>query len=185
MKEFLSLVVSNLKNFTQVSLSHTETLKVQNSVMDSLKLENLNHLRDKYEGVAFIENFKLQIYGVIALEKLLNIELIDWSKTNPKRYNPTIKIKNKLYDVIMSEYGELPVIKKTSKRGALLTIKKNDKDIWICGFADTNILNNNQNDKYLKIQMRKDIENLTCFTGFDRLRSFKNLQELISVIENK
>jgi hypothetical protein len=182
MKEFIVKVLHKRDSFKYETLSYKNILKVQQVVLESLKLSNVNELRDKFEGVAFIDRFSLKIYGIIAIENLLRLELIDWPKVDPKNFEPIIKINDQKISVIMSEYGEFPTIDKISDKPAIIAIKKDKKDIWICGFADVDTLNNNQDESMLKGSMTKNIDSKTIFVGFEFLKSFSTLQELEKMI---
>ncbi|MFE3867553.1 hypothetical protein ACFX5E_05625 [Flavobacterium sp. LS2P90] len=178
MKNFILKVLSNRDSFQYETVSYKGTIKIQQAVLSSLKLNNINELRDLYEGVAFIDKFSLKILSILALETFLKLELIDWSIVNPKTYSPSIFISGKRVNVIMSEYGEFPVIDKMNDEPAIITIKKGTKDVWICGFADVTTLNSHQNDDFLKGSMTKNIDSKTTFIGFEHLKSFKNIEEL-------
>ena len=182
MKDFILKVLSNRDNFLYESLTYKDLLKIQDCVMNALGLKNLNELRDKFEGVAFIDRFSLKISGVMALEKKLKKELIDWEKVNPKNYIPKIVVSGKEIDVVMSEYGEFPVIEKSNKRPAIITVRKDKKDIWICGFADAKTLNENQDIKFLKGEMMKGLDTKTTFVGFNALKPFKTIEELEALV---
>ena len=178
MKNFIANVLSHRESFQYETVSYSGTLKIQKAVLKSLKLNNINELRDRFEGVAFIEKFSLKILSILALETFLKLDLIDWETIDPKNFFPTIDISGKNINVIMSEYGELPIIDKNNDLPAIITIKKGTKDVWICGFANVTTLNSYQKDEFLKGSMTKDFDTKTTFVGFDHLITFKNLEEL-------
>ena len=185
MRDFISKVLSNRDSFLYETLTYQELIKIQDCVLASFGFTNLNELRDRFDGVAFIDKFSLKISGVMALEKKLKIEIIDWEKINPKNYTPKINIAGKKVDVIMSEYGDFPVIEKINKRPAIIIIKKDQKDIWICGYADVKILNENQNVKFLKGEMMKDYDSKTTFIGYNKLKPFQNFEDLVNLVKQK
>ena len=182
MKDFINKVLSNRENFLNESLTHRDTIKVQECVMKALKLDNLNQLRDKFEGLDFIERFSVKIFGVIALEKIIKMNLIDWDNIDPKNYVPRVNLFGKDIDIIMSNYGEFPVIEKQSKFPAILTVKNTHKSVWICGFADVDTLNKNQEDKFLKGEMTKGLESKTAFIGYNELKSFYTFDDLKALV---
>ena len=182
MKNFILKVLSNRDNFLYESLNYNDLLKIQDSVLNSLGFKNLNELRDRYEGVAFINRFSLKISGVMALEKKLKKPMIDWDKVNPKNYIPKIVVSGKEINVVMCKYGEFPVIEKVNTSPAIITVRKDKKDIWICGFADVKTLNENQDLKFLKGEMMKGLETKTTFVGFDALKPFTTYEELETLV---
>lgn len=183
MRDFILKVLSNRDKFLYESLTYKDLKKIQECVMDSLELNNLNELRDRYDGVAFIEKFSLKIFGIMALEKQLKIELIDWEKISPKDYVPKLTISGKKVNVIMSEYGEFPVIEKVNKKPAIIVIKKDRKDIWICGYADVKTLNEHQDISFLKGEMMKDFDSKTTFVGYNKLKPFKTYEDLENLVK--
>lgn len=115
MKEYVSYVLSNRDKFTNVQIARTDIVRIQQVVLNTLNLKNINELRDMYEGMAFYNNFLKRIKGLIALEKVLEKKLIDWDNINAKTF-VTSEIKlDKVYDLIVGNNLELPIIQKKIK----------------------------------------------------------------------
>lgn len=182
MKDFILKVLNNREFFQYITLSYRDLNNIQKVVLQCLNLNNINDLRDKHEGVAFIEKFSLRVFGVIAIQNLLKLELIDLYKINPKTYQPNITLLNQEINVIMSEYGEFPIIDKLNDKPAIITIKKGTKEVWICGYADIDTLNSYQDDTLIKGSMTKNIDSKTVFIGFEYLKPFKSLEDLKKLI---
>lgn len=182
MKNFIINVLSKRDNFRYISLAHNEVKNVQKAVLDSLNLSNVNELRDRFEGVAFNEKFSLKVLGILALENFLKIELIDIPSIDPKTFEPSILIGDQKVNIIMSDYGELPIIDKINDTPAIVTIRKGDREVWICGFADVATLNKYQNDSLIKGTMIKNIFSKTVFVGFDNLKQFESVSDLKNIL---
>lgn len=69
MREFAAEVLTNRERFVEVKLTYAEINRIQITVLNALNLKNLNELRDKFEGIAFYEEFSREIFGAIAIEK--------------------------------------------------------------------------------------------------------------------
>ncbi|RZK26966.1 MAG: hypothetical protein EOO43_01195 [Flavobacterium sp.] len=181
MRDFILQVLPNRNKFLNEKLSYLDLKRIEDLVLKSLNINNINELRDKFEGVAFIENFTLKISGLIALEKQLKVPLISWETVNPLNFEPKLYLLNQQIEIITSEYGSFPIINKDSKIPVIICIKKDKKDIWICGFADLATLNSHTNEKYLSGAVMRE-NNKTAFVGFNKLNTFSSLEELKTLL---
>ena len=182
MKDFIRLVLSQNRNFKNLSLNYSDIDKVEQIVISALNLNNVKDLRDRFEGLDFFNKFSLKVFGVIALEKTLKTKFINWDKINPKDYKATININGKTIIVITCNYGDFPLIDKAYKKPIIFCFKRDKKDIWICGVATKDILDNNQNDSLVKGTVTRNLTNKTTFVGFDKLKMFHDLKELEKII---
>lgn len=182
MKKFIEWVLPFRDEFIKVKIHYYDKNKIQKAVLKSFKLQNLYELRDMYEGAAFYDNFSRKILGALALEKLLKIKLVGWKEIKPKKYKADMSNTGLDIDIITCEYGEFPAINKNVKRPAVIAIKKDERNIWICGLADIDTLRKYQNDNFSKELIQRGTK--TVFTGFKQLISFKNLDELKNHLKN-
>ena len=180
MREFLSDVVSNISDYGIIQLNHRTKLRTEEIVLDSLGLSNLNQMRDRYEGVAFHDSFNRKIMALCALEQYMDIEPSDWNHINPKDFQPNLEYLSVGIDVIVSDYGQYPVINKKIERPAVVMIQKDNKTMWVCGFASKEVLKKFQDPKKFEGEMNKS--KMTAFNGFDRLTPFKDLNDLKELI---
>lgn len=177
MQDYINHILKNNSKFKVVNLNYSDNKNITNTVLETLKLTNINQLRDKYEGVSFYENFTNKISGVIAIEKLLNVEIIDWKNVSAKNYIPKINIDNKEVDIITASDRDFPVINIVNDKPAIICLRPQEKFIWVCGFADKHTLNEFQNDKLIKGYISSK-SNETAFIGFDKLKAFDSMEEL-------
>ena len=63
--------------------------------MNHLGLTNLNQMRDRYEGQAFFEKTMKNIGGLLALQRFLKTDLIDFNKVNLTDFQPFTEIDGK------------------------------------------------------------------------------------------
>lgn len=164
MREFINEVLAYRNNFTAIKLGYTDQVKIREAVFEALKVKSMFELRDKFEGEAFFESFSKKIYGVMAVEKCLNIDVINWEQINPKTYIPEIEINGTLYNVLTCGNGNLPLIERINKRPAIITVAMSDEYINICGVASIDILNKYQNDKLAGGLLSRGDK--TAFVGF-------------------
>src|SRR5690606_31095972 len=114
------------------------------SAMSHLGLTNLNQMRDRYEGQAFFEKTMKNIGGLMALQKHLNIELIDSDKVNLADFQPYIKLDGKKVNINVFDFGTLPLIKmKDIKNPVFFIIQKDNLTFLLCGLATKEVVKNN------------------------------------------
>lgn len=167
MKEFINEVLFYRDNFISIKLGYNDKVKIREAAFVALNVKNMFELIDKLEGSAFLENFSKKINGIIAIEKHLNLKIINWKEINPKNFQPKVKLKGVLYDVINCGNGNLPLIEKNNKRPAIITVAMSEDQIMICGVASVDILNKYQNDKLVGGLLNG--RNRTAFVGFKYL----------------
>lgn len=184
MKEFVQFVLSNINKFTHVRLTSRNEINIQNVVLKTLKLKDMGELRDKFEGVAFYNKFSRKILGMLAVEKLLKIKLVDYSKLSPKNFEAKMLVDEKEIEIVTFDNGKFPVINKLNCEPAIIVFKKDSKNLYICGYADKNTLNKYQNDKLFNGNIVGSEKEKSAFTGFDFLKEFRTLDELKMLINN-
>lgn len=182
MKEFIKIVLPHLSKFYNVQIGYGDKKNIQESVLNSFGLENLKSLRDKFEGVLFLDRFTNKVLGVIGIRKYLKLEPIDWNSINPRGYEPNITFENKTINIITVKYGEFPVIKRVNDEPAIIIINREDKDALICGFASIKLLNSRNSIAKLKNTATKNLETNVNFLAFGNLKQFKNQEELRTIL---
>lgn len=95
MKLFFKYIGENLRLYPQVRFTKNDEILIRNSAVSHLGLTNLNQLRDRYEGQAFFEKTMKNIGGLMALQKHIKTDLIDFSKADLTDFQPYIKLKGK------------------------------------------------------------------------------------------
>jgi hypothetical protein len=183
MKEFIKIVLPNFSKFTNISITYGDKKNIQDAVMQSFGLSNLKLLRDKYEGVLFLGLFTNKIIGEIAVRKILKLDSLNWDKIKPRGYNPKVNFNGVEIKITTVKYGELPVIDKMNKEATIFVLNREDKEAFICGFADVNTLNSDENIVKLKNRATKSSETKVNFTAFDKLKQFTNQEELLNILK--
>lgn len=95
----------------RTSIPNTFITKIQNLVVKQLGLKDLNQLRDRYDGQAFMDSVILKIAGLFVLEKHLNIALLQDNDIFDENIDLNIIFyKNKKLRLITFFTGCLPLI---------------------------------------------------------------------------
>lgn len=185
MNDFLKYVIPFKQKFISVKVTSLFTEKVKETVLNQLSLKNLNHLRDKFEGVAFYEKVLNFLFGLSVLENHLLCSIIDWRNVKKKKLQSNLALLNLNVDVITFRMGELPILEKHSDRPVIFVLRRNEKSGWICGLASVETLNTAENQQVITtVGVNKlrvyftNFNKLEVFSGLDELKSFLNAQEL-------
>jgi hypothetical protein len=181
MKDFITHIVSNRANFVNVDLNYKDINELEGSVLKSLGLESTFQLNDRYDGVSFFKKFSRKVSGVIVLEKLLGIEILNWQKINPANYKPIIIFEGKKIEVVTFDIKTFPKIPMINKIPKLFIMQSDKRKFSVCGFANTEILNKYQDINLMNDYLAKD---LTAFFGFRYLIKFTNTADLKVLIDS-
>lgn len=178
MREFVKEVLPYSNNFICTDIPTREISRFKNIALNSLGLQNINQLRDKYEGSAFLQSFMIKVLPIIALEKHFKIELQDWDKLNPKNFVPMIYYKGTKVKIYSSQFGRIPLIDIENNISAIISmVREDNRVVWICGVASRSTLNGNQRlDIVDGSPLKKD---KSFFSGFDKLKQFSSIDDLI------
>lgn len=177
MGSFLTIVGPYIIGFKRINIRTSYESKIQQRVLDILKLKDMGQLRDKYEGERYYTLLFEQIIGIIAVEQFLNIKIIDIENIKTD-FDPTLTLWGVKIDIIISRFGEFPIIDSNPKRPSLVLLNKDDKTVYICGFASVEILSNHQ-------RVNKSIvsnKGKSYFIGFNHLSSFNTQEELKNLL---
>lgn len=170
MKLFLKYIGEHLRLYPQVKLSKNDQILIQNAVMSHLGLTNLNQLRDRYEGQAFLDKTTKNIGGSMAVRKHLNIEPLDLNITKLNDFQPSIQLNGQKVLVNVFKFGELPLVSVNEmKYPTLFILQKDTLTFLICGLASKKVIKNSLIESTM-VKSRTD--KFMEFTGFDFLEKF-------------
>ena len=171
MKLFFKYIGENLRLYPQVRFTKTDEVLIRNSAMNHLGLTNLNQMRDRYEGQAFFEKTMKNIGGLMALQKHLNLELIDSDKVNLGDFQPYIKLDGKKVNINVFDFGSLPLIKiKDIKNPVFFIIQKDSLTFLLCGLATKDVIKKNLIESSV---VQSSTDKYMDFTGFKFLEQIK------------
>jgi hypothetical protein len=143
MRVFMANVFPHKENFISIRIGKMEQIKIQNLALRLLRLKDLNQLRDRFEGVRFYSQFSRKVRGLIALEKVLGVKIMNWDILNVKALNRAYPIGNKLFMIETTEYGTWPIIIPKEFENIILTISKGEDTIWVVGSASFDSIRDN------------------------------------------
>jgi len=171
MKNFFKYIGENLRFYKQIKFTKNDEVLIRNSTINHLGLKNLNQLRDRYDGQYFFEKTIKNIGGLMALQKLLKIKLIDLNKLNLADFQPSIEIKGEKIDIIVFDFGTLPLLKvKDIKNPIYFIIQKDTLTFLLCGYATKDIIKENLIELGI---VKSNKEKYMNFTGFKFLKELK------------
>jgi hypothetical protein len=182
MNHFVDNVLKYKTLFHVVDVPYRDIHLIQNKVLKELKLKDLNELRDRFEGEQFYNNRLSKCLPIVSLEKLLKIKLFDWEKSELKDIQSNIIISDTKISLNLSLYGGTPEIDKDTDLPAIFFILNNRKEVWICGFASNGTIKKHQG-KQRTIGIGSKSKEVVEFTGFNHLKKFDSLEELLLIIK--
>lgn len=148
MHDFVKYVLPHNSSFVQYKLSRADESKIINRTIESLGLIDLNQLRDRFEGVAFLENTMKRVVPLLILSKLLKLELISLSTFQPKKLTNKISISQFEFEVKVFDYGTIPKFKILNTLPQLLFMRRDPYSYLFCGIATTKLLNKETEKKF-------------------------------------
>lgn len=171
MKLFFKYIGELLRLYPQVRFSKTDEILIRNSAMNHLGLTNLNQMRDRYEGQAFFDKTMKNIGGLMALQKHLNVEIIDSDKVNLGDFQPYIKLEGKKVDINVFDFGTLPLININDiKNPVFFIIQKDSLTFLLCGLASKEVVKNNLAETSV---VQSSTEIFMDFIGFKHLEKIQ------------
>jgi len=167
MKEFFKYVGEFLRTYPQVRINRTEEIWIRDEVMKHLGLTNINQMRDRYEGQAFFDKTLMNFGGLITLQKHLKLPITDVTKIDLGGFQPKLEINNKVIDVLVFEFGTLPLIDINQiKNTTFFVIQKDRVTFNLCGYTEIDTIKNN----LISTSIEKSSQaNNMSFIGFKEL----------------
>lgn len=109
LKELPDLIPQSVK----YKIERSQHARLQKIVLNQMGLTNLNHLRDRFEGQAYLDRFLMRAFAELALDRLFNdkgsyLEL----KEEDMNYKPVFKIGSRTVEVAFSRVDSYPLIPK-------------------------------------------------------------------------
>lgn len=171
MKLFFKYMGEHLRLYPQVRFTKNDEILIRNSAMNHLGLTNINQMRDRHEGQAFFEKIMKNVGGLMALQKHLNIELINLDKVNLSNFRPYIKLNGKKILVNVFDFGTLPLTKLNEiNNPSFFIIQKDNLTFLLCGLASKEVIKNNLIETSI---VKSSSDEYMEFTGFKFLEQIK------------
>ncbi len=174
-------IKEHIHNFRKLNLYSRDTLLIQKKTIQLLKLNDLNELRDKYEGVAYLNKLSLKLYSVIALERYLGINILNIEDLNHGNIELNIIDDDIKISVIPFNFLEIPVIKRYECDPCIMTVFRESRNLYLCGYVSKKDLTDKKNLRKSDSPVWKDRYE---YIGFDKLKMFDNLFQLKELYKN-
>ncbi|MEO9481015.1 MAG: hypothetical protein ABJO28_17175 [Maribacter dokdonensis] len=172
-KQFLKYTGEFLRNYPQIRLTSAEEISVRDSVIQSLGLNNIGQVRDRYEGQAFWDKTLKNYGGLLICQKHLKLEILKIQEIDIKDFKPVLKVNDISYEILVFDFGTLPLIEPKEIKNPIIFIIQKDKSTFsICGFADEDTVSNNLIDA---VEETVNTKNLKNFIGFKKLKPINDI----------
>lgn len=168
-------------NFKLITIPKYKLLMAENYARAVIRQKE-KEPHHKIDSGRTYQRFLTGVLGEIAVEEVLNCDIVDWSIGNSDIYNVAdlgcIGIDIGVKTV---EYGNFPVIHKSIKRPEIINLKISNKEILICGVATIGNMLQYRNDCLIKSPALLRRGTKTGFYGFKELIPFDNIVELKTI----
>lgn len=161
---------TSLNNIVKIDYATVEWLK--KIALKNLGLENINQLRDRFEGQLFLDNFLKRSFLEVAFEKYVGIKFIDkLKKETHKNYIPSFISNDKIFSLFSYTKGQYPKISTKEFDFAIFgLVNLEARHVEIIGF-----LPKQEVVKYIQS------ESLSPLTSKDYLGMFKTFDKTIPI----
>jgi hypothetical protein len=158
----------------RVKIEYTKYEWLKNLALKNLGINNINQLRDRFEGQVYFNNFLVRSYGEIALERFLGLSIIDLGRKESQRnYVPIIKVNSKTLNIIAFTFGENPkILKGDFDIAVFIMVNLENRTCDILGFLH-----------YDKLVQFVDSKLLSPLDETRYLGVFKTFEELLPINE--
>ncbi|MCT4139363.1 hypothetical protein HZP65_01255 [Elizabethkingia anophelis] len=177
MKEFVELLLKYKMNFDIIDIPYKDIHLIQKKVLSKLKLNNLNELRDRFEGMDFYERTLQRCLPILALEKKIKRQIIDWVNVDIDDIKQVIDIDGRMVSTNIVKYGHLPLFDIDNSLPTIFFVHNDKKEVWICGFASSDTLQKFKG-KEKKVGIGSMAKYQAEFIGFSHLLRINSYEEL-------
>ncbi|MDO1502130.1 hypothetical protein Q2T40_18495 [Winogradskyella maritima] len=172
MKLFLRHLGESLRSYPQIRFTKNDEILIRDSAISHLGHDNLNQLRDRFEGQAFFEKTMRNIGGLMALQKHLKVSPFDFNNANLKDFLPYIKVDGQRIDINVFEFGQLPMVKvKEVNNPIYFIIQKDSLTFLLCGYAPKTVVNEHLVETLVETS---STDELMEFVGFQHLQQIED-----------
>lgn len=122
----------------KIKIDYATDIRLKKIVLNHLGISNLNKLRDRFEGQSYLNGFLMKAYSEIALERFLELQLIDKTlRETKKNYTPEIYyngLKLRIISFTIDDYPRIP--NNEFDLGIFVRVNLEDRRVEILGFLD-------------------------------------------------
>ncbi len=184
MIHFINNVLKYKSLFHIIDIPYRDIHLIQKKVINDLKLNNLNQLRDKFEGEQYYKNNLHKCLPILALEKLFTKRIFDWDNLDLKSIQSVLTIENTKVYLKLCEYGKTPEVEKDIDGPVIFFVYDDKKEVWICGLAGKETISKFQG-KERTIGIGSRAKRVVEFIGFEHLKNFSSFEELSLIVKEE
>lgn len=181
MKDFIQYILPFKSSFRKIEITRRELASLENLVVKHLNVRDLNKLRDKFEGQAFLDNFIQKALPIFGMEKYLKTNFIDFDNRRLDYIKSEIKVNNTLINLIKFD-NQLPLIDIANEQPYIFIYSSQNQILELCGFATAEDVKNNLKD-IRRYGFGSQEAMRGTFYGFEILRIFTTYDELQKLAE--
>lgn len=181
MKNYIKYVLPFKNSFRKIEINRRELTSLENLVVKHLNVRDLNELRDKFEGQAFLDNFIHKALPIIGMEKYLKKNFINLENRRLDQIKSEIIVNNTVINLIKFD-NQLPLIDAANNQPYIFMYSSQKQILELCGFATAEDVKNNLKDiKSYGFGSKVSLKG--AFDGFEHLQVFNNYEELVKLVE--
>ena len=169
-----------IDNGTTVKLLDTKPL---DDFIRAVRLKKKSE--DHHRSDSFNEAYRWRtgMGGELALEQMLGKQFVDLSVGDSVDYHtPDLSKLGLKVGVKTVEKGKYPIIFKRSDKPEIIVLRLSDNTFCILGVVLPEDLNKYQDDALILSPLLRARGTKTAFTGLHKIKPFKNLEQLKSII---
>lgn len=147
MSEYLLKIGSKLRSFPFIRYSRYQRKDIDKLILSHLNLSDMGKLRDRFEGQAFYDKKSKIILAYLGVCKHLDIIPLDINEIDLNLFIPYITYNNERFKIIISDFGEFPIIEKHAPEPFIFVIARSNLEFSIAGYCTEKELKNSKNFK--------------------------------------
>ena len=184
MRDYHDTVEKYSDRFRRVVIDPEYVRKIDD-FSDKLAKRKEEEEHHKIDGDKAKKRFFTGLLGEAALEKILGIDIIDWTIGDSTEYSHP-DIPGYKCGIKTVEKGKFPIIFKRNWYPQIICVKSDYRDdlVFVCGMATKAVLNSFQDDDLILDPKLKARGVKTGFYGFSNLLPINNKEDFEKAISN-
>jgi hypothetical protein len=163
MNKPILVIGESVRKYPQFRLKRFQIEDIQSYCVKKLELKDLGQLRDKYDGQTYMDKIIRKIGAHFAVLDYLDKPLPKLDYNFIDRYKPIIQWDDDIMVVATFDSETYPSLSTNEiKKPRIFVYDMGEFKYSLCGIADVELLNNNDNYRQINAQLRG-------FTSLDKL----------------
>jgi len=182
MKNYIKYILPFKKKFCKIELNSRELIFLENLVVKFLNVLDINQLRNKFEGQAFLDNLYSESSAIDCIAKIPERRFNRFESISLAKIKSNIIIDNILVNII--QFGNhLPLVDISQNMPCIFIHTTQKQVLEICGFISAEDVKNNISDiKRYGFGSKETVKG--SFFGFDKLKMFDSIEQLRNLVKH-